>query len=736
VANGLPQPGGQQRSQSKFIVFENFEKMNTQSIRQSLSEKELAWLENLQPIAPNNLTTVPAPAAVALANIVGTTTLEFYADMNGTDYFIVFNTAGAAFAVNLDTGTVNNFAASGTFSTAPDVTTWQASRVLINDSIAGYCTFDGTIFIQQGSVSANIVVTGGGGPYAVVPSVTITGGSGHGAAAHAVLNSSGQVVQVVLDNPGLGYQASDTLTISFGTVPGSGAAGHVTMTGSPVSGASFQSATEPFGPGNYPLSFSGGGGTGAAGTAVVTLTSVTVNLTAGGSGYTSPPSCTAASGTLIFNTFLGNQSVASIVRDAGGAGYVSPPNVTISGGSPIVQATAHATESGGSVTSLVLDTAGTYPPGVTPSVVIGVGAAASASAHVWPFIPKGTTLAVFQGRVWLNGLNSVSGAYNILQWTGTGASNGNVGYDDFLAADASASLVISDADLVHNITALRSLNNYLFIMGDQSVKQIGNISLNSAANVTLFTILTLSSDQGTIFAKSCISYNRLFLFANPNGIFGVFGSAVQKVSDDLDGIFKLIDFSQVIQGAVVDLNNIHNAAFLVRYKDPAAGTRSIILIFTGKRWFVANQGSGLTAIAGAPSLSSDLNVLYGSSGSDVTQLFANAAAPVSFKIQTALTHHGNAVQGKKAIRAGFSAQAGAVNESLTMSLDTEAANGTALTMDLIDGFTVIGGANDANSNPINASGIYLGITLTGTLDQFTVTNLICEYQENSLWKGA
>ena len=61
MAQQLPQPGGDQRSQSKFIVFENFEKMNTQSIRQSLSEKELAWLENLQPIAGNNLTTVPAP---------------------------------------------------------------------------------------------------------------------------------------------------------------------------------------------------------------------------------------------------------------------------------------------------------------------------------------------------------------------------------------------------------------------------------------------------------------------------------------------------------------------------------------------------------------------------------------------------------------------------------------------------------------------------------------------------
>ena len=131
---GLPQPGGEQRSQTKFIVFENFEKMNTQSARQSLSEKELAWLENLQPIAPNNLLTVPAPAALALATLAETLVLIFYVSIGGVDYFICFSTAGSAYAITIATGMVNQFAIDGTFSTAPDVTTWQASRVLINDS--------------------------------------------------------------------------------------------------------------------------------------------------------------------------------------------------------------------------------------------------------------------------------------------------------------------------------------------------------------------------------------------------------------------------------------------------------------------------------------------------------------------------------------------------------------------------------------------------------------------------
>ena len=179
-------------------------------------------------------------------------------------------------------------------------------------------------------------------------------------------------------------------------------------------------------------------------------------------------------------------------------------------------------------------------------------------------------------RVWLGG-------GRLLQWTGT------EGFDDFDAANASGSLDISDADLVHAITALRSYNNYLFIMGDQSVKQIGNLSLNSAGNVTLFTILTLSSDQGTIYPRSCGSFNRVFFFCNSNGVYAVLGSSVQKISDDLDGIFKLIDFTLEPQACIADINNIHHIAWLVRYNDPVASDCDQSLLAVQRQAMVRHQ---------------------------------------------------------------------------------------------------------------------------------------------------
>jgi hypothetical protein len=107
---------------------------------------------------------------------------------------------------------------------------------------------------------------------------------------------------------------------------------------------------------------------------------------------------------------------------------------------------------------------------------------------------------------------------------------------------------------------------------------------------------------------------------------------------------------------------------------------------------------------------------------------------VAFKIQSALTHHGNAVQGKRVIRAGFTSQVGS-NSAFTVTVDTEAGLGTELTLDANAGVSLVGGAS-AGGTPVSAAGIYLGITITGTLAGMVMTNMIIEAQDTSLWKGA
>ena len=718
-------PGQAQRADSKFIVFEQFEKMNTQSVRQALSEKELSWLENLQPVAPNNLTTVPGPST-ALTSIGATITAQYFANINSTDYIISFTSDGAGWATNIATSVSTTFAPAGTF-TAPDLTTWESQYVLINDPTASYCVWNGTVFVRQGGVSPVLSITNPGTGYTSVPTVTISGGSGTGATAVATIETPA-VTAVNVINAGSGYTVPPNVVFTGGGGTGASATAIIDQRGVInivlTNAGEISSTVAPTGT----CSFSGGGGSGASASLVFVETVgppttrwavQQVILQTSGSGYTSAPTITiSTSGFIIVQPTaicgVGNGDVISIQVTNGGGGYTSAPTVSFTGGGGGSGVSAAAVIGGSGIATLTLTNPGAgylASDALTVGFSGGGGTGATASAHVFPFVTAGTTLAVFQGRVFLGG-------GNLLQYTGT------QGFDDFNAANAAGSLTIKDADLVHAITALRNYNNYLFIMGDQSVKQIGAISVTGST--TLFTILTLSSDQGTIYKNSCGSFNRVFMFANTNGIYAVLGSSVQKISDDMDGIFKLIDFTLQPQACIADINNIHHIAWLVRYDDPVAGPRSILIAFNGKRWFVISQGNSLVAVTTASTLASGMTLTFASSGQDITQILGNPTTPVQFKVQTALTHHGNAVQRKK-ILAGGTAMTTTGSGTVTVNFDTE--NGTiAKTYSLGTGFQLPSGYSG-----VEGSGRYLGMTVTGTLAGFTFTDGALEYQETSVW---
>lgn len=428
---------------------------------------------------------------------------------------------------------------------------------------------------------------------------------------------------------------------------------------------------------------------------------------------------------------------------AGGSGYTSPTVVITTSGSG-TGATATVQQTGGVVTKITLTDAGTgYKAGDTVTFTIhdgGPGSGATASGHVWPiFNIAFTTLAVFQGRVWL-------GAGNIVNYTGTGASYGGVGYDDFLTGDAAGSFTINDADLVHSVTALRSLNNYLFIIGDNSVKQIGNISVSGST--TSFTTVTLSSDQGTTFRDTVISFNRLVLFANTVGVYAVFGTSVEKVSDEMDGIFRLIDFSQPLCAAVNDINNIHTFMVLVKYKDPA-GTRSIILAFMNKKWFVISQGNSLSFIT--TGIVDGTTQTFSTSGSDVTEILADSASAVNIKLSTSLTSKEKPFLSKKTIRFAIAQNISQAND-LVLLIESER-NNQNIPYTVSNLLQFVNNSGDpinfigADNAPIHffgsagffytpgntkgVSGVYIGATLTGNVVGYSFNNLMIEYADTA-----
>jgi hypothetical protein len=567
-------------AENQVMAFPSIQKLDTKKSRLNLPETLASWMENLQPIAPNNLVAVPAPG-IQIASLGGQSiTRVFGVTLNGVDYVIVATVAGLMFAVNLFTNQVLTIVGAGAVI-APDVTVYASQRILIADQALGYATWDGRVFVAALGVSPNIEVLTGGSGYTNGAAVTFTG-SGGGASAHIVA-VGGVVVQIILDSPGNFY---------------SGAVGVVI----------------------------GGGGSGA-----------------------------------------------------------------------------------------------------------------TASARAWPTIPC-TTIAVFGGRVWF-------GNGRVLQWTGT------AGYDDTNPANAAGSLLISDSDLSHQITALRSLNNYLFIFGDSSIKQIGSVSVQSG--ITFFTILTLTSDVGTTFPLTIASLNRLVLFSSEIGVFAIYGASVEKVSDDLDGIFDAINFGQPICAAVADIRNIRCYLLLLRYNDPLEGPRSIIAVFQEKKWWIANQGANLQAAAAVFSSVTGTAVPYGSSGTDLSPLFRNPNGPVAFKLATALSAHGSIIQAKVAIRAGVLAT---VDGTATINMEVDAEqqasnytlNFTAPPIIWVNNqsqaiiwinnlgqvVTWAGTGPSFQYSYVNGYGKMLGLTITGTLANFSMNAAAIEYRPADIWGAA
>jgi hypothetical protein len=145
--------------------------------------------------------------------------------------------------------------------------------------------------------------------------------------------TSGVVSSANVTAGGTGYTAAPTIAFSGGG--GSGAAGTVQLAPTGVAsvtiGAGGTGYTTP-----PAVTFTGGGGSGAVGTAVLTANAVSsVTITSAGTGYTSAPTVgftggggTGATGTAVLTA----AAVQGITITSQGTGYTSAPTIAFSGG--------------------------------------------------------------------------------------------------------------------------------------------------------------------------------------------------------------------------------------------------------------------------------------------------------------------------------------------------------------------------------------------------------------------
>jgi hypothetical protein len=133
-------------------------------------------------------------------------------------------------------------------------------------------------------------ITDGGSGYTTIPNVVVSGGGGTGATAIATIDANGVVNAIKFLTSGSGYTGIPVITIDPPPFPPSQAKGTATVINGFVTGVTITDTGHGYEGVLPPITFLGGGGTGATGIAIVNNGMVTgINLSSSGSGYTNTP---------------------------------------------------------------------------------------------------------------------------------------------------------------------------------------------------------------------------------------------------------------------------------------------------------------------------------------------------------------------------------------------------------------------------------------------------------------
>lgn len=267
----------------------------------------------------------------------------------------------------------------------------------------------------------------------------------------------------------------------------------------------------------------------------------------------------------------------------------------------------------------------------------------------------GTTIATFSGRVWIGNSRTIN-----YSDAGSYVSFGNDG----------GNTVIADESFVGEIGQLLSANNFLYVVSGDSINVIADVQV--VGGVTQFSNTNISANSGTEFPQSIFAYYRAIWYLNRDGIFGLYGATPRKASDDLDGIFQRIDFTQPITGGTVSIYNILCASFMFTYNDPNLGARKVLACYFNKKWFIASQGESLRIMSSAHGHDADgVDSLFATDGTQIYELFNDEESDIDSMWQTALWDMDDFIREKQSMRLGIEVNVPGLG-IVSPTVDTEA----------------------------------------------------------------
>ena len=436
-------------------------------------------------------------------------------------------------------------------------------------------------------------------------------------------------------------------------------------------------------------------------------------------------------------TFIANGNAVSIDFLNGGyvpgTGYLVGDVLTLVGGTGAgAQATVTAIDGSGGVTGADITALGTgYDANYLSVIATGTGTGAKLYVQIMSGPTAGTSIAVFQGRAWI-------AKDRLISFSAPGSFN------DFTVADSGGQFTMIDPTLEDTIQALLTANNYLYIVGKTGFNVLSDVRVVSG--ITQFTNVNVEASIGSANQAAIFPYYRAILFMNNTGIYSLLGSTPQKISDQLDGVVPLIDFTMPVTGGTVSILNILCAAFCFTYNDPVVGPRQLIAINFANKWFFASQGN-VSAVFSANV--GTVQKLYGMIGANMVQLFQNPDANIDQQWQTKLWDFGDAITVKQLIEIGFYATiAPGTVATFEVSEDSEFQS-NLLTLQSDKTITFVGSSpiTFVGTAPINWTGsgliffdsdagqfgAFLGFTFATSSPGLTFIILMFDYLKRTRW---
>jgi hypothetical protein len=308
---------------------------------------------------------------------------------------------------------------------------------------------------------------------------------------------------------------------------------------------------------------------------------------------------------------------------------------------------------------LFVDSAGYYYwDGTTFAKLTGTGVPSS-----------GDDIAVCFGRVFIlqGRLLVLSGADGF----GGGAPVIPDATNYWLAANGSAAINLTDPTIRSAVTRLSAQNGYLYLLSGSGINSISGVTVPSGAvpptpqldNTNVQAII--GSDQ----PASVMPYDRLMMFANRYGVYALYGVSAERLSTDIDGTWKYVDFRQAISAGPVVVNNILCAAFLIkRNADPVFGSNTVVALWFDQKWWFANFGALTFIVSG---MLNNAWALFGFLGNKLYQLFGDPTTGPSVNIQTALIPLEDSLADKQIIRAGFEVAVQNITGAFSFTADSQ-----------------------------------------------------------------